>query len=432
MKDKSRVVLFLLLFMMVFLNADQLVISPNIGEVEAEFGITNREIGLIQGTFTIIGAIISLAWGYLSDKYSRKLLLLLSVLVGEIPCFLSAFVQTFPQLFIARALTGIGVGALFPVVFSFASDTFKAQYRAKVNAFLSTAISIGGIAGMVIAGFLGGTYGWRLPFIVVSIPNIFLAILFYVLADEPKRGAAEIAVGDLVAQGYAYTGKVKFSDYLNLFKIKTNLILFVQGIMGTIPWGAIPYYLVSYLETSKNLSKEEATVIFIFFGLGSVMGIFVGGILGGRLYKMKPAYMPLFSGITTAMGTVVVLITLNVPPVSSSAAFLTLGLLGFTATAMASMTGPNMKTMLMNINEPENRGRIFSVFNLTDSLGTGLGQSFAGILSAAIGSLGAAMNISAMFWLPCAAILIAGSFVFPKDVIRLNKRMQEIAEEMHS
>ena len=124
-KGKATFVLFLMLFMMVLLNADQMVMSPNIGEIETEFGITKADIGLIQGSFTIVGALISLLWGFLADKYSRKHLLLFSVLVGEIPCFLSAFVQTFPQLFITRALTGIGVGALFPVVFSYAGDAFK-------------------------------------------------------------------------------------------------------------------------------------------------------------------------------------------------------------------------------------------------------------------------------------------------------------------
>ncbi len=136
-KGKATFVLFLMLFMMVLLNADQMVMSPNIGEIETEFGITKADIGLIQGSFTIVGALISLLWGFLADKYSRKHLLLFSVLVGEIPCFLSAFVQTFPQLFITRALTGIGVGALFPVVFSYAGDAFEESQRAKVNSFLS-------------------------------------------------------------------------------------------------------------------------------------------------------------------------------------------------------------------------------------------------------------------------------------------------------
>ena len=431
-KSRARIVLFLMLFMMVFLNADQMVMSPNIGEIEAEFGITKADIGLIQGSFTIVGALVSLVWGFLADKYNRKLLLLLSVLVGEIPCFLSAFVQSFPQLFITRALTGIGVGALFPVVFSFAGDTFKESHRPKVNAFLSTAISLGAIVGMVIAGFTGSTLGWRIPFIIVSLPNIFLALAFYFLAEEPRRGAAEVAVGELVDKGYSYAGKVKLSDYLNLFRVRTNLVLFIQGILGTIPWGAIPYYLVNYFETYKNLSKESATLIFMFFGVGNVLGIFLGGLIGGLLYKRKPSYMPLFSGGMTIAGTFVALGALNFPPVEGTGGFLMLGLLGMVAAVTASMIGPNMKTMLMNVNEPESRGRIFSVFNLTDSLGTGFGQFFAGTLATAVGSLGVAMNASALFWLPCGLVLLVAALTFPRDITRLHTRMQEVAKTMES
>lgn len=429
-KGKATFVLFLLLFMMVFLNADQMVMSPNMGEIEAEFGITKADIGLIQGSFTIVGALISLLWGFFADKYNRKLLLLLSVLVGEIPCFLSAFVQTFPQLFVARALTGIGVGALFPVVFSYAGDAFKESQRAKVNSFLSTAISLGAIVGMVIAGFTGASLGWRIPFIIVSLPNILLALLFFLFAEEPKRGAAEVAVGDLVNKGANYIGKVRLSDYKNLFKVKTNLILFIQGILGTIPWGAIPYYLVNFFETSKNLSKESATMIFIFFGVGNVLGIFFGGLIGGLLYKKKPSYMPFFSGIMTIIGTFVALLALNFPPVEGAGGFVMLGALGMVAAASASMTGPNMKTMLMNVNPPENRGRIFSIFNLTDSLGTGFGQFFAGTLATAVGSLGVAMNVSALFWLPCGLVLLTAALVFPKDIASLNKKMKEAALTM--
>lgn len=428
--DRKVLTLWLLLLMMVLLNADQMVIAPNITEVQEEFGITTREIGLIQGTFTVVGALISLFWGYMSDRFSRRRLMLFSVLVGEIPCFLSAFVQTYPQLFLTRALTGIGVGALFPLVFSYAGDSFQEKERAKVNAFLSTAISLGAIVGMVVAGFTGGTLGWRLPFIIVSVPNVFLVLLFYAVSEEPKRGASEVAVGDLVEQGYTYTAKVRLSDYKNIFRIRTNLVLFIQGILGTIPWGAIPYFLVSFLETSKGLTKESATLVFIFFGVGNVLGIFFGGLVGGWLYKKKPAYMPLFSSITTAAGTFTALAALNFPPVTGPGSFAILSGLGALAAATASMTGPNIKTMVMNSNEPENRGRIFSVFNLTDSLGVGFGQFFAGVVAAGIGSVGAALNISALFWLPCSAILLVAVKSLPQDRRRLMKKMTRRAESM--
>ncbi|MBO8166368.1 MAG: MFS transporter [Thermotogae bacterium] len=427
---KESIVLWILLLMMVLLNADQMVMAPNIGRIEKEFSIGDREIGYIAGSFTIIGALLSLVWGFLADKYKRKKLLLFSVLVGEIPCFFSAFATSYPQLFLLRALTGIGIGAVFPVVFSYASDIFNENERAKVNAILSTAISIGAILGMIIAGFTGESLGWRIPFMIVSLPNLIFAFLFYLIAKEPERGGAEVAVGDLVREGRKYNAQVRLSDYLDLFKIKTNLVLFIQGILGTIPWGAIPYFLVEFLQRYKGLDQGKATIVFIFFGLGNVLGIFFGGIVGGILYNKRKAYMPLFSAIMTAIGALLALAVLNLPPIENSVGFLLISLLGMIAAATASMTGPNMKTMLMNVNVPENRGRIFSIFNITDSLGTGLGKVFAGSISVTLGSLSAAMNISALFWLPCAFALLFSAYTLSKDVENLHRKMKQTAKLM--
>ena len=128
------------------------------------------------------------------------------------------------------------------------------------------------------------------------------------------------------------------------------------------------------------------------------------------------------------MGTFFVLWTLGY----KGGNYIVLASLGFFSAALASMTGPNVKTMLLNVNEPENRGRIFSIFNLTDSLGTGIGKLVGGLISTALGSLGAALNISALFWLPCAVLLFFVTAFMSKDIGRLNKIMEEKRRQMES
>jgi len=110
-------VLILMVLMAMFLNADNLVLSPNIDAIEAEFGVSDTDIGNISALFVVIGAAVSLLWGYLGDKGSRKLLLVLSIIIGEIPCALTAFALNWPQFFWLRILSGIGVGASFPIAF---------------------------------------------------------------------------------------------------------------------------------------------------------------------------------------------------------------------------------------------------------------------------------------------------------------------------
>ncbi|WP_238375225.1 hypothetical protein [Thermosipho melanesiensis] len=76
---------------------------------------------------------------------------------------------------------------------------------------------------------------------------------------------------------------------------------------------------------------------------------------------------------------------------------LILSILGFFASLLASLTNSNVKMMLLNVNEPHDKGRIFSIFNLTDSLGTGIGKFVGGVISISLGSLVVAMKISHIF-----------------------------------
>lgn len=425
---KTVMSVFFLVILMVLLNADQMVMSPTIGMIEEEFHVTDAHIGLVGAVFTVLGALISLIWGYLSDKYNRKNLLIYSILVGEIPCFMTAFSTSFGQLFFWRVLTGIGVGASFPIVYSLVGDMFDEVNRGKVVAILASAMSIGGILGMIVGGFVGPTFGWRIPFILVSLPNILLALIAMFVLKEPKRGAFEKGIGELVQAGYAYPKLPKIQDYAKLITVKTNLFLFFQGILGTVPWGAIPYFLVEYFRRERNLSIETATFIFLVFGIGNILGTVFGGWIGSKLYKISKPSVPIFCAVTTALGVWLTVLTIDYSAVGSTGLII-LGVLGLFAALMDSLTGANVKFMLLNVNEPQDRGRIFSIFNLTDSLGTGVGRWIGGSLSVLLGSLGAAMKVSAYFWLGCSVFLFLLTFYFAKDVQSLEQKMIALGQE---
>lgn len=424
-RQRKRVVFFLFL-LLVILNADQMVMSPVIGQIEEEFGVTDTHIGLVGGVFSIVGALISLIWGYLSDKYNRKYLLIASILVGEIPCLLTAISGSFGELFLWRVLTGIGVGASFPISYSLVGDMFGHKERGKVAAILGLATSVGGIVGMLVAGYTSGTLGWRIPFILVSAPNLLIIPFVANYLKEPKRGSYEEGFQQTGAE---YTYKLKFSDYANLVRIRTNLLLFLQGIAGTVPWGAIPYFMVEFFKREKSMDVNLATSVFLIFAVGSITGNIVGGFVGQHIYARSKKLVPFVSAITTILGVFLTVAVFRYHYVHGDVrGFVIFGALGFVAALMDSYTGPNVKMMLLNVNEPKDRGRIFSIFNLTDSVGTGVGRFVGGTLSVALGTLGAALEVTAYFWIICGFLLMLSSWYFEREVEALNKRMVELSQ----
>jgi predicted MFS family arabinose efflux permease len=425
-KAQRRFTLVIIALVMIVLNSDANVMTPTLANIEREFGVSDTSIGVMMGLFTVIGAIVSLLWGYFSDKASRKLLFALAVVIGELPCALTAFAHSYPAFFALRILSGIGLGAAFPLVFAIIGDIFDEKGRPFATGIVSVAIAIGNIVGTLIGGYLGSGGDWRLPFIVASAPNFLFIALFWAFSPEAKKAASEEATRELVAAGLVYPKTIRLADYAGLFRNKTNLFLLIQGIAGTIPWGSF-FFINKYLNENKGLSIANATNVFLFFGLGMIVGTIVGGQWGGAIFKRGPRRLPVFCALTTLGGALAVIYVVLWAPSDT----IVLSILGFVAAGLAAMTGPNMKTMLLDVNAPEQRGAIFSIFNLTDSLGTGLGRSVAGLLSGALG-LALSLAICSTFWVLCTIFLLVVTLFFVADMDRLRASMKRAAEEMRA
>ncbi len=185
MKNSRTLALALMIIIVGFLNADQNVMNSTLVLIEKEFSVNDAAIGLMSGLFTILGAVVSIVWGYLTDKKNRKLLFVYSILLGQIPCLLTAFVQNYPQFFILRILTGIGVGVSFPTIFSLIGDMYGEKERASAVTWMVTVIGLGQILGQLLGGYLGPAFGWRFPFLVTALPGLIVLPFSTSLSRSP-------------------------------------------------------------------------------------------------------------------------------------------------------------------------------------------------------------------------------------------------------
>lgn len=408
--------------------------------------VDDRLAGRAALWFWMLGGLMALLVGYLTDKLPRKVLLFTTIVIGAAPCLSTAFAQNVNQFVVLRALTGIGIGAVLPLTYSLLGDLFSARGRPVAVAWVGLAMGLGIAGGQVFAGIAGPTIGWRIPFIAVAVPNLVLSILFLLIAREPRRGGAETELQSAMAHGAEYEERIKLGDLKKIFSNRTNLLVFFQGIPGSMPWGFFFTYLVDYYHANKGYSVEEATLLVTVFGGGAILGGFFGGLIGGKLYQRRTSLLPLLCGVSVLAGIAPILLIVNW---SSAAADPLAGaltalagmkgqgssivapvLLGFFGAMVATVPSSNVKAVLMNVNPPENRGTIFSVFNLADDLGKGLAPFLIGsVLSVYFGRV-LSYNIAILMWLICGVAWIALIRVFPQDVERLEARLRERAQEL--
>ncbi|WCL48533.1 MFS transporter [Leptospira sp. GIMC2001] len=420
---------WMLMGMSFFLFADQNLIAPNLKNIGASLGLTEpADIdwylgGVVPIFFFILGGAVSVSMGYLSQKYSRKHLLIATVILGEVPCLLTGYATSYNEFLLLRTLCGFGLGGIFPLLFSLIGDYFTDKSRAIATGFVSISMGLGVGVGQLVGGILGDSdpiNGWRTSFIVLAIPSFFFAFIYMIFCSEPKRGGMEKELENRNLDELSHL--ISWSDFALLFKNKTNLGVFLQGIPGCVPWGVFFVFLADFYENMYSLTKLEAAGLVTFSAIGVFAGLLFGGIIGQWLYNKNKVYQPIFCGVTTFLGIFPCIGLLYANDFAHSG--LPFILLNVFAGFLISLTGANVRAVLINVNVPKRRSAIFSLYNLTDDLGKGLGPAMSAMILAISTDRALALSISILFWIPCSLFWIIIGMNYKKDVESMHEELK--------
>ena len=129
--------------------------------------------------------------GNLSDRFGRRPVLLLSLLLMGGDYLLMGWAPSIAWLFLGRFIAGISAST-YGIAHAFIADSFPPEERAKNFALMGAAFGTGFIVGPVIGGFLG-EFGPRAPFYAaaaLAFANVLYG--FFVLPEslKPETGAA--------------------------------------------------------------------------------------------------------------------------------------------------------------------------------------------------------------------------------------------------
>jgi len=316
-------------------------------------------------------------------------------------------------------LTGIGLGGITPITYALVADLFSEDNRAKASAGITVAWAVGILMGPSLAGYLTEQFGWRIGFILAAVPNFPLALLFWIVAQEPQRGGKDALLQAASPTVTEHTRRIKRGDLRKIFRTRTNISMYLQGLFGTIPWGITGFWAIHYFEHTHSLSKAGATSVQNLVGLGAILGTITFGIIGDRLFRVRPKYVPLLCGAGTLGAVLPFLLLFNLD--SSDIGWPAFLALAFGSGFIAASAGANVKAILMNVNPPENRGSVFGLLTITESVGPGFGPLLGSMFFYWWG-MSEGMNFAILWWIPCGIALLIGSRLFETDRARLQKR----------
>src|SRR5258708_16869959 len=127
--------------------------------LEASWILSIWFVGIMVGAYL---------FGYLADRFGRRRLFLLTLLLYGLFTFLTAFALGYGSFMVLRLLTAVGVGAEYAAINAAISEFIPARHRGKANATVMNFWSIGAIlaalATLYVLNELPSDVGWRAAF----------------------------------------------------------------------------------------------------------------------------------------------------------------------------------------------------------------------------------------------------------------------------
>src|SRR5918998_1174880 len=300
------------------LDGIEVSIAGNIADAltnpETGMGFSAGQIGTATGIYIAGACTGALFFSYLTDRYGRKRLFLITLAVYLIFSVLTAFSWNFASFVVFRFLAGAGIGGGDSGGYSAIDELIPARVRGQLALFVSSTYWGGAILASLMTVVLLNPevidqfYGWRIAFALGAVLALGILLVRRYVPESPRgrmpRGRADEADGvtahkeeevgrsrggeDLPpleeepitleqreAIGFGLVARVMFQMYpvrtvLGLVLMASqaflyNAIFFTAGlVLGAffgVPSGSIPYYL-------------------IFFALGNLLG----PLLLGRLF----------------------------------------------------------------------------------------------------------------------------------------------------
>jgi MFS family permease len=314
-------------------------------------------MSLLLGASLASTAVGGLLFGWLADRWGRKVVLSVTILTYSAGTFLCGLATGLGALLAFRILTGLGVGGEWATGQTLVGETFPARSRARFAAVMQTgapagialAATVGGFVEPALASWLGPGWGWRACFFLSVLPAALVVVIRRHMPESdvweewqrhPERRAVRrrnlvgvllvepgirrffvlglvLAVTDMSAYWFTYSWMPRYLyDKLHFSMAKSGAWMLVTqagGLLGYLSFGIVADWKgrrVAYTAYSLIWAAGLFSVTWFWGALVNVPALALGcmfliGIGTGNFSGYGPIFSELFPTRirSTAMGS---------------------------------------------------------------------------------------------------------------------------------
>jgi SHS family lactate transporter-like MFS transporter len=245
-----------------------------LGAIAKEFGSDIKAVAFALTLTLAARPLGALVFGMLADRFGRRPVLMIDILLFSIIEFASAFAPTLIALLVLRTAFGFAMGGEWGLGASLTMETIPAKARGVASGILQTGYPFGYLLASVVYGLLFDHIGWRGMFMVGVLP----ALLVLFIRRNVKESPAWDSMRKQPRQSLAAVLKKRWPLFVYVVVLMTAFNMFSHGTQDLYP---------TFLQVEHKLATHTVSLIAIIGNVGAITGGLLFGALSQRVGRRK-------------------------------------------------------------------------------------------------------------------------------------------------
>jgi predicted MFS family arabinose efflux permease len=270
---------------------DRQVLSILQESIKHELGLSDSQLGLLTGfSFALFYSLLGIPLGRLADRWNRRDLVAISIVVWSGFTALTGYASSFTFLLLTRIVVAIGEAGSYPASVSIITAAYPPTRRAAAMTFYTTGTQIGILIGFMIGGWLDAALGWRWAFVIVGAPGVVVGLLFRLVVREPVRATVHGA-------------RTPFLEgFRNLAASKTlRLLTPAVGLSSLVAYSSMTWAAPFLMRVHGFTAQRAGVWLALGIGVGGTFGAIGSGFLVDRLALRDRRWFLWLPAILTAL-----------------------------------------------------------------------------------------------------------------------------------
>lgn len=338
------------------------MLIPILPQMVTELGITKSQSSFMITLFSLTAAIVIPFTGYLSDRFTRKAIIIPSLIIYGLAGIMAGFGAirgSYTIIIIARAIQGIGAAGTGPLALALVGDMYQGATQSKALGLIEASNGAGKVVSPIIGSLLALII-WYAAFFAFPLFCLISIIALIWLIKEPKKQSEPKKI------------KPYLAEIISILKEKGKWLIpaFFAGSLALFTLFGVLFYLSNILEeppySLKGVIKGSILAI-------PLLGMVITSYITGSKIKKNGILIRWLMNI----GLIMMTTSLGLTILFYKNIYVFIGLLTLSSIGTGLLL-PCLNTMITGTVEKSERGMITSLYSSLRFFGVALGPPLFG------------------------------------------------------